>query len=195
MGITGTTYLDFAENDYKFFRDVYDEGFLGSPLASMGHNICEKFLKHIVSEYAETETSSEQQQKERVLHTHNLQMLMRYIQDNMGIEIPEETEVNIERINGFYFTTRYPGDDSFIASRRDIEKANAAVESARDFVNNICYELEHGDLQESPENGEIGITNSGNNDTGLLTEIERRTAQSAAHHGTNLCNLGDDFER
>lgn len=197
---SGTTYLDFAENDYQFFRSVYDEGIIGGPLASMGHNICEKFLKHVISEYAEAETDSEQQRKERVLHTHNLQLLMRYIQNDMGLEIPEETEINLERINGFYFSTRYPGDDSFIATGRDVEKANAAVESARDFVNNICYELEHGnDIQEEIESEEPETTNPENHETSITAEIERRIAQARANanHSVDIHNteISDDFER
>lgn len=137
------TYLSFAENDYQFFRSVYDNGIFGNPLASMGQNICERYLKHIVSEYAEVETAEEQQKKERVLRAHNLTPIMRFIQDDMGIAIPEEVENALERVNGFYFSTRYPGDDSFIASARDVAKANEAVERTRDFTLAICREIEH----------------------------------------------------
>lgn len=44
------TYLDFAENDYMFFRHAYDSGNKGTALAALGQNICERYLKHIVSE-------------------------------------------------------------------------------------------------------------------------------------------------
>ena len=33
----------------------------------------------------------------------------------MGIKIPDEAETNMGVIDGFYFTTRYPGADSFYA--------------------------------------------------------------------------------
>lgn len=99
---TENSYLDFAENDYQFFRAAYDDGLLYGALASMGQSICERYLKHIVSEYADIHTQTEQQQQERVLHTHNLQILTRYIRDNMNIDIPDDVEISLDRINGFY---------------------------------------------------------------------------------------------
>ena len=59
---------------------------------------------------------------------------MRYISGDMGIDIPDETESALDRIDGFYFTTRYPGDDSFIPSEKDIDRADEAVRLCRDFV-------------------------------------------------------------
>ena len=66
---------------------------------------------------------SEAASKESVLRTHSLRRLMRYISGDMGIDIPDETESALDRIDGFYFTTRYPGDDSFIPTERDIDRA------------------------------------------------------------------------
>lgn len=45
-------------------------------------------------------------------------------------------------IDGFYFSTRYPGNESFIPSIRDIDKANMAVENTRNFTLAICREME-----------------------------------------------------
>ena len=99
-------------------------------------------MKHIISEYAEPENDQEQFKKERALRTHNLHILIRYLRDDMGISVPEETEDKLDKINGFYFSTRYPGDDSFIASERDVDKASDAVESARKFTLEVCREME-----------------------------------------------------
>ena len=142
MGLGSNTYLDFAENDYDFFRSAYDSGNKGSALASIGQNICERYLKHIISEYAKPENDQEQFKKERAPRTHNLHILIRYLRDDMGISVPEETEDKLDKINGFYFSTRYPGDDSFIASERDVDKASDAVESARKFTLEVCREME-----------------------------------------------------
>ena len=35
------TYAEFAENDYKFFRQSYDSGNKGSALAALGQSIFE----------------------------------------------------------------------------------------------------------------------------------------------------------
>lgn len=67
---------------------------------------------------------------------------MRYIQEIMGLEIPEKAEISMDRIDGFYFTTRYPGSESFLPSERDIDKANTAVEEARKFTISICSKFQ-----------------------------------------------------
>lgn len=148
MGKIPKTYLDFAENDYVFFRKALDNNIRGNALASIGQNICERYLKHVVSEYSEPENKEEESDKEHILRTHSLLKLIRYIQDDMGIKVPEEIEDELERINGYYFTTRYPGTESFFASDRDIEKVAAAVESTRDLTYEVCREMEQEVEQE-----------------------------------------------
>lgn len=142
MGEGMNSYLSFAENDYLFFRQAYDTGNKGSALAALGQNICERYLKHIISEYAQPENRSEMQDKEMILRTHSLRRLMRYIQEIMGLEMPEKAEISMDRIDGFYFTTRYPGSESFLPSERDIDKANTAVEEARKFTISICSKFQ-----------------------------------------------------
>lgn len=137
------TYQDFAEDDYRFFKSAYDRGIKGNALAALAQNICERYLKHVVSEYAHPENKEEVLNKEHILRTHSLRRLMGYIHDDMGIEIPEDVEEKLERIDGFYFTTRYPGEESYLASDRDIDKANLAVDVARNFVSELCQEIEY----------------------------------------------------
>ena len=136
------SYLAFADNDYLFFRQAYDTGNKGSALAALGQSICERYLKHVISEFAQPENRNEMQDKETILRTHSLRRLMRYIQEDMDLEIPEKSEMAMDRIDGFYFTTRYPGSESFIPSERDIDKANTAVEEARKFTMNICEKFQ-----------------------------------------------------
>ncbi len=138
-----TTYLDFAENDYHFFRATYDSGNKGGALAALGQNICERYIKHIISEYAQPECDSEMSKKEKVLKTHSLHRLLNYCITDMGLDIPDDTAAALERIDGYYFTTRYPGEDSFIPTERDVEKANAAVEKSRKYTLQLCREMEY----------------------------------------------------
>ena len=113
-----------------------------SELAALGHSICERYLKQLISEFAKQQNEVESASKESVLRTHSLRRLMRYISGDMGIDIPEETESALDRIDGFYFTTRYPGDDSFIPTERDIDRADKAVRLCRDFVFQTMSEIE-----------------------------------------------------
>lgn len=77
-----TSYLDFAEDDYLFFKQAYESGNRRSALAALGQNICERYLKHVVSEYAEPENTVEEAQKTNILRTHSLRKLMQYISND-----------------------------------------------------------------------------------------------------------------
>ena len=70
-----------------FFRQAYDSNVRGSALAALGQNICERYLKHIISEYAIPDTNHEMREKEWILKSHSLNKLMKYIMDDMGIKI------------------------------------------------------------------------------------------------------------
>lgn len=148
---SGMTYLDFAENDYMFFKASYDNGLRMNTMASIGQNSCEKYLKHIISEYANPESRHEQEVKNDVLRAHSLQKLIRYIKNDMHMEIPEETQTKLAVINCYYYNTRYPGDDSFFATPEDIEDVNKALDAAREFTLGICrqYSLSQEALYDS----------------------------------------------
>lgn len=142
MGKAMNSYLDFAENDYQYFRASYDSGIIGSPMAAMGQNICEKYLKHIISEYSQPCSDEEMHEKESILRTHSLRRLIKYIEEVMNLEISDDMETALERIDGFYFSTRYPGAESFIPNEKDISKANTAVKYTRNYAYDIIQKIE-----------------------------------------------------
>ena len=39
------TYLDFAENDYKYFMHSYESGYVANNMAANAQNTAEKYLK------------------------------------------------------------------------------------------------------------------------------------------------------
>lgn len=135
------TYLSFAENDYQFFADAYKLGLRGSAMAAEGQNICERYLKHIVSVYVVPDSEREKREKENVLKTHSLAKLIHYIKEDMKLSIPKEAEDSMYRIDGFYFTTRYPGDNSFHPGEQDVEAAMEAVEQAREYTYSVINYL------------------------------------------------------
>ena len=61
----------------------------------------------------------------------------------MHINVPENIEIAISRIDGFYFTTRNPGDDSFIPTEKDIDLSKNAVELTRKFTLEKIQKLEN----------------------------------------------------
>ena len=42
------TYLDFAENDYKYFMHSYESGYVANNMAANAQNTAEKYLKHLI---------------------------------------------------------------------------------------------------------------------------------------------------
>lgn len=138
------TYWDFAENDRTFFRKAYDNGIKGSVLVSLGRDICERYLKHIVSEYDGAYTGAEQNIRDNALRNNCLLLLVKYIHEYMEMDIPQELEYAVEQIEKFDNWTRYPHIGSRLPSEEDIDKANVAVELTRRFVLEACGKKKEG---------------------------------------------------
>lgn len=136
------SYFAFAERDYRFFLRVRETGTEGGTLAALGQNICERYLKHIVELYAKPEDELGTLEKESVLHMHSLHRLIRYLKEELALEIPAQTEKILKRIDIFSIATTEPGDDSFIPSEEDIEDAWEAVLQTRRFVGNVIRAME-----------------------------------------------------
>ena len=46
-----SSYFDFAENDFQYFKASYEAGIVANMMGAMAQGICEKYMKHLVSEY------------------------------------------------------------------------------------------------------------------------------------------------
>lgn len=144
-----TTYYDFAEDDYQFFKDAYQRGLMGNAMGAMAQEICEKYLKHLVSEYIVAGTLEENVAKTEVLKTHNLNKLVKFLSTRLPELKLNKRELTL--VNGLYFTTRYPGDESITINREDVEEYFNAIQSCRETVNKyIQYKLEQSMLTEKP---------------------------------------------
>ena len=113
------TYLDFAENDYKYFMHSYESGYVANNMAANAQNTAEKYLKHLIDQYDHDEQRLDL--RTRTLRTHNLSQLMNYLSNEMNIQIPLRVKRDINALNNYYFNARYPGDNSFFVSKDDIE--------------------------------------------------------------------------
>ncbi len=51
--------------------------------------------------------------------------------ENMNLEFSKSTQTYMRMIDGFYFSTRYPGDDSIEIDRDDVEMCNEAAKMCR----------------------------------------------------------------
>ncbi len=129
------SYFDFAENDYMYFQECYKAGMVFNQMGAIAQGICEKYMKHIVEEYVAPDSDEEYNEKERVLRTHSLTRLMRYIQENLPEFQVDRQKLRI--IDGLYFATRYPGDDSISIGKEELDECQDAVLECREKT--VCF--------------------------------------------------------
>lgn len=137
-----TSYLDFAENDYKYFMTSYEHGIVANAMAADAQEICEKYMKHVIDKYFEPETEEEQTEYDIHMRTHNLNKLMRFLDQRMGLKFDREVKAEMQIINGYYFTARYPGDESIEVTKEDLDMCAEAVEHCRESILKMIHEIE-----------------------------------------------------
>lgn len=126
------TYYDFADNNYDFLMAAYKNGLVGNAMGAMAQETCEKYLKHLIDEYVILGDSADNAKKTEILRTHNLTKHSKYISSHLP-------EVNLDRpslnlVNGLYFTTRYPGDESIMVEKDDLDEYIDAVKKCKNAV-------------------------------------------------------------
>ena len=138
-----TSYLDFAENDYKYFMTSYEHGIVANAMAVDAQEICEKYMKRVIDKYFKPETEEEQTEYDIHMRTHNLNKLMRFLDQRMGLNFDREVKAEMQIINGYYFTERYPGDESIEVMKEDMDMCADAVEHCRESILKMIQEIEN----------------------------------------------------
>lgn len=87
-------------------------------------------MKHLI-ETSFPAVTDPRYERERILKTHNLNRLMDCLKEDYGFQYSEETQYYMDIINGYYFSTRYPGDMTVRLDRDDITECQKAVEGCR----------------------------------------------------------------
>lgn len=135
------TYYDFAENSYEYLKFAVDNNIIANDMAAQAQNICERYLKHIIEEYYIADTSEKNDSKVKTLHSHSLMKILNFIKNDMNIDIDNDVEKSILYTDVFYFTSRYPGDDSLTITKDNIENCFSGVNQCRDFANKVICEM------------------------------------------------------
>lgn len=124
------SYFDVAENDYLFLKEDYERGRVGNIMCYSAQSICERYLKHIIDKnVTDVDTTV-------VLRTHSIKALRNFITSNLQDFKCDWHKVN--QCDGYYFSTRYPGEDYFIVTSQDVTECWEAVEETRNSV--MTYE-------------------------------------------------------
>lgn len=125
-------YFDFAEDDYHFYLANYKEHRIGNAMCSNAQGICEKYLKHLIDQYCTAIDTT------HVLRTHSLRVLKKFLNQYLKTFTCDwNTVLNAD---GFYFSARYPGNESFFVDEEDIIICWKAVEEVRERVITYCHE-------------------------------------------------------
>ena len=131
-------YYDYAEDGYKCLQKCIKSGIYYNALASLAQNTCERYLKHLINYYMDASNLSE-------MRTHSIKMLLKFVTTKFkDLDIDKSI---VMRADGYYIKSRYPGDDSFFASKQDVLDAFAAVEETKNAVDKYLKEHRLNDLE------------------------------------------------
>lgn len=130
------TYYDFANDDYKFIKATLEAGITANSLGALAQNTCERFIKHLINTYIQVNNKNQTEITE-VLSTHNLNRLVSYWNSKSSNPIDSDTASALKEVNGFYFSTKYPGDDSQTLTENDFKTCMNAVDKCKKYVDEI----------------------------------------------------------
>ena len=139
-------YGSCARGEEKYSSDV--DLFLELSESFRSRPELKKYLYLLKSEVSSEELDDAMQQKdfENILRTHSLNRLMKFLKANMGAEFSKNTQTHMRMIDGFYFSTRYPGDDSIEIDGDDVETCNDAIELCRKEVLELERKLKKSEV-------------------------------------------------
>lgn len=123
-------YYDFAENDYKYLKNSYDRGDVGNAMAYIAQNVCERYLKSVIEYAGCTNLCNGDEMK-----THSLRKLKKFITKNVLEFCCNWSKVL--QADGFYFSARCPGEDSFYVDRSDVDECWEAVSEVKRAVDDL----------------------------------------------------------
>ena len=141
------SYYEIAENDFLWMQETMNNhkegGTIFNSACAHAQNTVEKYLKHIITMLP----CSEEDEAERtaILKTHSVKRLTSFLHKS-------KVKLNFESfdfIDGYYFETRYPGDECFFVEEYDLQKCWRALKNCRDEVNSWLLEVQNSVVQKA----------------------------------------------
>lgn len=117
------TYYNFAENDYWFLKANVEEKRVSNAMCSSAQNTCERYLKEVILEKANQLGDTD------IMKTHSLKKIRKFIEANLPEFQCDWTAVVLA--DGYYFSARYPGEDSYFVDESDVEICWKAVQEVK----------------------------------------------------------------
>lgn len=122
-------YYSIAENDYAYIEQVAIKTSFYNQTTVQCQQAGEKYLKYIIETYC---VDADKESIIDCLKTHNIRKLIRFIHG----ELPEFSIDSRKAVllQGYYYETRYPGDNFFTATKEDVDTCYEALETIRTAV-------------------------------------------------------------
>lgn len=136
------SYLTIANNEYKYLIKHIDYEYL-NPSAAQAQQVVEKYLKYLVETFCLENTVSAM----NVLKSHNLSTIYTVLNE-CGIDLDLDRG-SLALLKGYYFETRYPGEDYYIVTKDSFDESLEFVKEVRCKVysylteHNICPKCGH----------------------------------------------------
>lgn len=115
-------YYSIAENDLKYIEEVALNSCYYNQTTVQCQQAGEKFLKYIVETYC---INADKENVIDCLKTHNIRKLIRFIQEQIPSFTIDSKQATL--LQGYYFETRYPGDNFFTATKEDVDTCYEAL--------------------------------------------------------------------
>lgn len=120
--------------------ELKKNGITANSIGAIAQNTCERFLKHLINEYVPVSEENRHQITD-IMSSHNLNRLVFFWNRFSKNTIPSNVSAQLRKINGFYYSTKYPGDACQTLSKDNISSCYSAVESCKQVVDEIIARL------------------------------------------------------
>ena len=127
-----TDYFYHAEDGYQYFKAGMKCKIISGDMAANAQNICERYLKFVIESLHEMGKITNLNVK--IMHSYNLRTLINYIEE-VGVEVLDRDIIVLA--NSYYFSSRYPSDNTVIVREKDLIGCDKVVESSREFAKKI----------------------------------------------------------
>ncbi len=137
------TYYNFAENDYLYLKANVEDGRVSNAMCSSAQNICERYLKEVISKKA-TELNDTD-----IMKAHSLKKIKKFIETNVPEFECEWRDVILA--DGYYFSARYPGEDSYFVDESDVKICWEAVKIVKKSVDRYLENERKREEEKEPQ--------------------------------------------
>lgn len=124
-------YYDFADDDYYIVKNSIDAESYRSGLCPLMQKICERYFKHLIDKYL-NENDYEATKYYHYMRTHSLKSLCLFLEKEL--EDFKIDKMKIFYLDGFYFSSSYPGENSFKADEETVKECWEVLKYCKHFI-------------------------------------------------------------